>query len=139
MSDLRIAVLGVGMMGADHVARITGRISGARVAVINDYVSEKAQEVAASVPGARVAADPFDAINADDVDAMSVKTRERIEKRIDPRLGFNKAEVQRLDAEAKRQQAQLDRTEADIAAVNQQLNGVPVTQVELEAIRFLTA
>ena len=26
MSDLRIAVLGVGMMGADHVARITSRI-----------------------------------------------------------------------------------------------------------------
>ena len=26
MSDLRIAVLGIGMMGADHVARITGRI-----------------------------------------------------------------------------------------------------------------
>ena len=30
MSDLRIAVLGVGVMGADHVARITSRISGAR-------------------------------------------------------------------------------------------------------------
>ena len=29
MSDLRIAVLGIGMMGADHVARITSRISGA--------------------------------------------------------------------------------------------------------------
>ena len=37
MSDLRIAVLGVGMMGADHVARITNRISGARVTVVNDY------------------------------------------------------------------------------------------------------
>jgi myo-inositol 2-dehydrogenase / D-chiro-inositol 1-dehydrogenase len=74
MSDLRIAVLGVGMMGADHVARITSRISGARVAVINDYLPEKAQEVAASVPGARVAADPFDAINADDVDAVLLAT-----------------------------------------------------------------
>jgi myo-inositol 2-dehydrogenase / D-chiro-inositol 1-dehydrogenase len=74
MSDLRIAVLGVGMMGADHVARITSRISGARVAVINDYLPEKAQEVAASVPGARMAADPFDAINADDVDAVLLAT-----------------------------------------------------------------
>ena len=63
------------------------------------------------------------------------ETRERIENRIDPRLGFNKAEVQRLEAEAKRQQAQLDRTEADIAGVNQQLSGVPVTEVELEAIQ----
>ena len=42
MSDLRIAVLGVGMMGADHVARITSRISGAQVAVVNDYLPEKA-------------------------------------------------------------------------------------------------
>ena len=31
MSDLRVAVLGVGIMGADHVARISTRIAGARV------------------------------------------------------------------------------------------------------------
>jgi myo-inositol 2-dehydrogenase/D-chiro-inositol 1-dehydrogenase len=74
MSDLRIAVLGVGMMGADHVARITSKISGARVAVVNDYLTEKAAEVAASVPDSRVAADPFDAINADDVDAVLLAT-----------------------------------------------------------------
>jgi len=74
MSDLRIAVLGVGMMGADHVARITSRISGARVAVVNDYLPEKAAEIAAAVPGARVANDPFDAITADDVDAVLLAT-----------------------------------------------------------------
>jgi myo-inositol 2-dehydrogenase / D-chiro-inositol 1-dehydrogenase len=74
VSDLRIAVLGVGVMGADHVARITDRISGARVAVINDYLPEKAEEVAAAVPGARVAGDPLDAIAADDVDAVLLAT-----------------------------------------------------------------
>jgi myo-inositol 2-dehydrogenase / D-chiro-inositol 1-dehydrogenase len=74
MSDLRIAVLGVGMMGADHVARITSRISGAQVAVVNDYMPEKASEVAAAVPGARVANDPFDAIADDDVDAILLAT-----------------------------------------------------------------
>ena len=74
MSDLRIAVLGVGMMGADHVARITSRISGAQVTVVNDYLPEKAAEVAAAVPGARVANDPFDAIAADDVDAVLLAT-----------------------------------------------------------------
>jgi myo-inositol 2-dehydrogenase/D-chiro-inositol 1-dehydrogenase len=74
MSDLRIAVLGVGVMGADHVARITGRISGARVTVVNDYLPEKAAEVAAAVPGSRVSADPFDAIAADDVDAVLLAT-----------------------------------------------------------------
>ena len=70
MSDLRIAVLGVGMMGADHVARITGRIAGARVTVVNDYLAERAEQIATSVPGARVAPDPLDAIAADDVDAV---------------------------------------------------------------------
>jgi myo-inositol 2-dehydrogenase / D-chiro-inositol 1-dehydrogenase len=74
MSDLRIAVLGVGMMGADHVARITSRISGARVTVVNDYLPEKATEVAAAVPGARAANDPSDAIAADDVDAVLLAT-----------------------------------------------------------------
>jgi myo-inositol 2-dehydrogenase/D-chiro-inositol 1-dehydrogenase len=74
MSDLRIAVLGVGMMGADHVARITSRISGAQVVVVNDYLPEKAAEVAATAPGARVANDPFDAIAADDVDAVVLAT-----------------------------------------------------------------
>jgi len=74
MSDLRIAVLGVGMMGADHVARITSRISGAQVAVVNDYMPEKAAEVAAAVPGTRVANDPSDAIADDDVDAILLAT-----------------------------------------------------------------
>jgi myo-inositol 2-dehydrogenase/D-chiro-inositol 1-dehydrogenase len=74
MSDLRIAVLGVGMMGADHVARITNTISGARVSVVNDYLTEKAEQVAASVPGARVVGDPLDAIAADDVDAVLLAT-----------------------------------------------------------------
>ncbi|MFL6336856.1 MAG: GumC family protein [Pyrinomonadaceae bacterium] len=63
------------------------------------------------------------------------EARTRIENRIDPRLGFNKAEIQRLEGEARRQQVQLDRTEADIAGVGQQLGGVPVTEVELEAIQ----
>jgi myo-inositol 2-dehydrogenase/D-chiro-inositol 1-dehydrogenase len=74
MSDLRIAVLGVGVMGADHVARITNRISNARVVVVNDYLSEKAQQVAASVPGARVVGDPLDAIADADVDAVVLAT-----------------------------------------------------------------
>jgi myo-inositol 2-dehydrogenase/D-chiro-inositol 1-dehydrogenase len=67
-------VLGVGVMGADHVERITRRISGARVAVVNDYVVEKAERAAAAVPGARVADDPLDAITADDVDAVLLAT-----------------------------------------------------------------
>ena len=37
-TDVRVGVIGVGQMGADHVERITRRIKGARVTVVNDYV-----------------------------------------------------------------------------------------------------
>jgi myo-inositol 2-dehydrogenase / D-chiro-inositol 1-dehydrogenase len=73
-TELRIAVLGVGMMGADHVARITSKITGARVAVINDYVSAKAHELAATIPGCRVVEDPLDAIADPEVDAVVLAT-----------------------------------------------------------------
>ncbi|MGN7135292.1 Gfo/Idh/MocA family protein [Rhodococcoides corynebacterioides] len=73
-SELRIAVLGVGRMGADHVQRITRTISGARVAVVNDYVTERAHEIADTVPGARVVEDPLDAIADPEVDAVVLAT-----------------------------------------------------------------
>jgi myo-inositol 2-dehydrogenase/D-chiro-inositol 1-dehydrogenase len=74
MSDLRIAVLGVGVMGADHVARIESKISGARVTVVNDYVAEKAEQIAGGIPGCRAIADPLDAIADPDVDAVVLAT-----------------------------------------------------------------
>lgn len=73
-TELRIAVLGVGMMGADHVARITGTISGARVAVINDYDAAKAEALAATIDGCRVVNDPMDAIADPEVDAVLLAT-----------------------------------------------------------------
>lgn len=72
--ELRVAVLGVGLMGSDHVKRLTNKISGARVSVINDFDTERANSIAAGVPGARVVADPFEAINADDVDVVVLAT-----------------------------------------------------------------
>jgi myo-inositol 2-dehydrogenase / D-chiro-inositol 1-dehydrogenase len=61
-------------MGSDHVARITSRISGARVAVVNDYFTEKAEQIAADIPGCRAVADPLDAIADSDVDAVLLAT-----------------------------------------------------------------
>jgi myo-inositol 2-dehydrogenase / D-chiro-inositol 1-dehydrogenase len=74
MSDLRIAVLGVGPMGADHVTRINSTISGARVTAVNDYITEKAEQIAASTRGCRVIADPLNAIADPDVDAVVLAT-----------------------------------------------------------------
>lgn len=74
MTELRVAVLGVGLMGADHVTRIDRTIKGARVAVVNDYVAEKAEQVAAGINGCRVINDPLDAIADPDVDAVVLAT-----------------------------------------------------------------
>ena len=70
-SDLRVAVLGVGMMGGFHVQTLSRRTHGATVAVINDYDQVKAARVAEAV-GARVEPDPLAAITADDVDAVVI-------------------------------------------------------------------
>jgi myo-inositol 2-dehydrogenase/D-chiro-inositol 1-dehydrogenase len=72
-TDLRIAVLGVGMMGAFHADALSQRIRGARVTVVSDFFADKAAEVAERV-GARVETDPLAAINADDVDAVLIAT-----------------------------------------------------------------
>jgi myo-inositol 2-dehydrogenase/D-chiro-inositol 1-dehydrogenase len=71
--DLRIAVLGVGMMGAFHVDALSKRVRGAQVTVVNDYMADKAAEVAGTV-GARVEADPIAAINDPEVDAVLIAT-----------------------------------------------------------------
>lgn len=68
---LRIAVLGVGMMGGFHTEVLSSRVNGARVTVINDFDTDRANAVAASV-GARVESDPLTAIAADDVDAVVI-------------------------------------------------------------------
>jgi myo-inositol 2-dehydrogenase / D-chiro-inositol 1-dehydrogenase len=69
--DLRIAVLGVGMMGAFHVDALSKRVRGARVTVVNDFLADKAAEVAGPVE-ARVEADAIAAINDPDVDAVLI-------------------------------------------------------------------
>lgn len=74
MSELRVAVLGVGLMGADHVARIDSKTKGARVAVVNDFVAEKAAQIAAGIDGCRAVNDPLDAIADPEVDAVVLAT-----------------------------------------------------------------
>src|SRR5829696_2236317 len=73
MTDLRISVLGVGMMGAFHVETLSKGVHGARVTVINDTFGDKAAQVAAQV-GARVVGDPIEAINDPEIDAVLIAT-----------------------------------------------------------------
>jgi len=71
MSDLRVAVLGVGRMGAFHVDALSRRIRGAEVRVVNDFSPERAYEIAEGV-GARVVPNPIDAVNGPEVDAVVI-------------------------------------------------------------------
>ncbi|TNM61966.1 Gfo/Idh/MocA family oxidoreductase [Streptomyces sp. NP160] len=74
LSDLRVAVVGVGMMGADHVRRLQTRTAGARAVVVADAFPATAEKVAATWPGVRVAADPLSAIADEEVDAVVIAT-----------------------------------------------------------------
>lgn len=69
MSEVRVAVIGVGKMGAFHVDSLSRRVRGARVTVVNDADGGRADEVAQEA-GARVETDPFAAIGTSDVDAV---------------------------------------------------------------------
>ncbi|KUN23330.1 inositol 2-dehydrogenase [Streptomyces antibioticus] len=69
---LRVAVIGTGKMGADHVRRIQGVVSGARVSAVVDIDAERAKAVAARVDGCTAYTDPVTAMAADDVDAVLI-------------------------------------------------------------------
>ncbi|GAA3397988.1 Gfo/Idh/MocA family protein [Cryptosporangium minutisporangium] len=71
MNALRVAVLGVGVMGSYHAEALASRIAHARVTVVTDADQTRAERVAKTVD-ARVEADPFAAIGADDVDAVVI-------------------------------------------------------------------
>ncbi|WP_427870039.1 Gfo/Idh/MocA family protein [Leucobacter luti] len=71
-AELRIAVVGAGMMGADHIARITERISGARVSAVVEPDAGRAADAAGHAPGAEVFARIEDALAAGAVDAVLI-------------------------------------------------------------------
>ncbi|MCK6067989.1 MULTISPECIES: Gfo/Idh/MocA family protein [Microbacterium] len=71
-NDLRIGVVGAGQMGADHIARITHRISGAVVSAVVEPDAGRAAAAAANAPGAATFARIEDAIAAGAVDAVLI-------------------------------------------------------------------
>ncbi len=73
MSDLRVAVLGLGLMGSYHVDLLASAVAGAKVTVVNDFVASKADDVAGRI-GARAVVDPIEAIHDSDVDAVLLAT-----------------------------------------------------------------
>jgi myo-inositol 2-dehydrogenase/D-chiro-inositol 1-dehydrogenase len=74
MEDLRIAVVGAGMMGADHVSRITERTVGARVAAIVEPDTGRVTAALALAPGAEHFSSIEDAIASGSIDAVLIAT-----------------------------------------------------------------
>ncbi len=74
MNELRIAVVGAGLMGADHVTRITTRIVGASVVAIVEPDAGRAAAAIASAPGSVHFASIEEAIAAGIVDAVLIAT-----------------------------------------------------------------
>lgn len=69
--DLRIGVVGAGIMGADHVTRITHRMSGARVSAVIEIDPVRAAAAAATA-GADIFTSVEEAITAEAVDALLI-------------------------------------------------------------------
>ena len=72
VQDLRIGVIGVGMMGADHAERVVNRIAGARLVAVSDPDTARADQLAASFEGVRSLGDPLTLVADPEVDAVII-------------------------------------------------------------------
>jgi len=70
--NVRVGVIGVGMIGQDHIRRITQVLTGGSVTAVNDVDAARAGQVAAGLPGASVHASAQDLIADGNVDAVLV-------------------------------------------------------------------
>jgi myo-inositol 2-dehydrogenase/D-chiro-inositol 1-dehydrogenase len=71
-TDLRVGIIGVGMMGADHADRVTRRISNARLVAVSDPDQARAQDLAERFDAVRSVSDPLDLVADPDLDAVLI-------------------------------------------------------------------
>jgi len=71
---LRVAVIGAGRMGADHIKRLSTRIHGAEVAAVVDVDLARAQAAIEGIDGAAALSSADEALNNGDVNAVLIAT-----------------------------------------------------------------
>ncbi|MGP0223429.1 Gfo/Idh/MocA family protein [Paenarthrobacter sp. NCHU4564] len=71
---LRVAVIGAGRMGADHIKRLSTRIHGAEVAAVVDVDLARAQAAIEGIEGAVALASADEALSNGDVNAVLIAT-----------------------------------------------------------------
>jgi myo-inositol 2-dehydrogenase/D-chiro-inositol 1-dehydrogenase len=71
---VNVGVIGVGMIGKDHIRRLTTVLAGAGVVAVTDVNLDEAKRVADGIPGAQAYSTGQDLILADDVDAVLVSS-----------------------------------------------------------------
>ena len=69
---VKVGIIGVGMIGQDHIRRLTTVLAGSQVVAVTDAEKARAAEVAARLPAARVHHSGQDVIGSDEVDAVLV-------------------------------------------------------------------
>ena len=69
---VRVGVIGTGMIGQDHIRRITEVITGGAVVAVNDVDEARAGQVAAGLPGVSIYATAQELVAAPEVDAVLV-------------------------------------------------------------------
>jgi myo-inositol 2-dehydrogenase / D-chiro-inositol 1-dehydrogenase len=69
---VRVGVIGVGMIGQDHIRRITQVLTGGSVTAVNDVDAARAGQAAAGLPGAHIHDTAAALVADDDVDAVLV-------------------------------------------------------------------
>lgn len=69
---LKIGVVGVGMIGREHIQRLGNKLVGAQVVALNDVNAKQAEDVAARLPGAKTYSTGEALIAASEVDAVVV-------------------------------------------------------------------
>ncbi|SPF81543.1 Gfo/Idh/MocA family oxidoreductase [Pseudoprimorskyibacter insulae] len=70
--SVRVAVIGTGVMGADHARILTSDVPGAALQVICDANGTRARELGDQLGAAHVLTDPLEALSRADVDAVLI-------------------------------------------------------------------